>query len=233
MNIGSKTGAGNHTNGCFRVAMKDLDKTLRHFQKLEDGGETAIKRTVSDFVSRAPAWISKAVRQNYNVNAAGIKAAGPHVEQGAGADVGGGGLAVAGAALVYKGSPLTTTHFNQSPKAAPTGRQSRSIRVPGQAVNTAEGSPVATINPPKKYTVKATIIKGSRVSLGSNVFIASGNGGSTLPFQKKSDARMPIEAVKTLSVPQMISGRAKEDVEKIIDEKLTQRFEHHVQQAMK
>ena len=64
-------------------------------------------------------------------------------------------------------------------------------------------------------------------------FIASGNGGSTLPFQRTGEGRTPIEAVRTLSVLQMISGRAKETIEEMISTKLGERFEHHIQQAMK
>jgi hypothetical protein len=89
------------------------------------------------------------------------------------------------------------------------------------------------VAPPKKYTVKATIIKGARASMAPGTFIASGNGGSTLPFQRTSDGRTPIEAVRTLSVPQMISGRAKETIEETISTKLEERFNHHIEQAMK
>ena len=226
-------GAARRTSGGFNVAMKNADKLLRQLQKLETGGETAIKRTVSDFTSRAPAWVSKGIRQWYGVDGGAIKEAGPRVKRGA-TQIKVSGVSVDGATLEYKGRTLTPSHFNQSPKARPGGQQSRAIKVPGQAVNTASGNEVATIRPPKKYSVKATIIKGSRVSLGPGTFIASGNGGSTLPFQRKSESsRMPIEAVRTLSVPQMISGRAQETIEELVAEKLSKRFEHHVAQIMK
>ena len=227
------TGAARHTSGGFNVALKNADKLLRQLQKLETGGETAIKRTVSDFTSRAPAWVSKGIRQWYGVDGGAIKEAGPRVKRGS-TSIKVSGVSVDGATLEYEGRTLTPSHFNQSPKARPAGQQSRGIRVPGQAVNTASGGDVAIVRPPKKYNVKATIIKGSRVSLGPGTFIASGNGGSTLPFQRKGDSgRMPIEAVRTLSVPQMISGRAQETIEQLVAEKLGQRFEHHVAQIMK
>lgn len=226
------TGAARHTSGGFNVALKNADKLLRQLQKLETGGETAIKRTVSDFTSRAPAWVSKGIRQWYGVDGGAIKEAGPRVKRGA-TSIKVSGVSVDGASLEYKGRTLTPSHFNQSPKARPAGQQSRQLRVPGQAINTESGNEVATIRPPRKYTVKATIIKGSRVSLGPGTFIASGNGGSTLPFQRTAEGRMPIEAVRTLSVPQMISGRAQETIEELIGEKLEKRFEHHVAQAMK
>ena len=71
------TGAAKRTSGAFSVTMKDGAKLAKKLQKLEDGGETAIKRTVSDFTSRAPAWVSKGIRQHYGVNTAAINEAGP------------------------------------------------------------------------------------------------------------------------------------------------------------
>ena len=63
--------------------------------------------------------------------------------------------------------------------------------------------------------------------------MAAGEGGVSLPFQRTSGGRLPIEAVRTLSVPQMIDGRAKEIIGATISEKLGDRFDHHIRQAMK
>jgi hypothetical protein len=226
------TGAAKHTSGAFSVSMKNGDELVKKLNKLEKGGETAIKRTVSDFTSRAPAWVKKGIRQHYGVDNAAIAEAGPKTKKGA-SHIKVAGVSVDGATLEYKGRTLTPTHFNQSPKARPSGQQAKKLRVPGQAIATGRGSPVAMVAPPKKYTVKATIIKGARASMAPGTFIASGNGGSTLPFQRTSDGRTPIEAVRTLSVPQMISGRAKETIEETISTKLEERFNHHIEQAMK
>lgn len=226
------TGAAKRTSGAFSVTMKDGAKLAKQIQKLEKGGETAIKRTVSDFTTRAPAWVSKGIRQHYGVDTAAIKEAGPKTKKGA-TSIKVSGISVDGATLEYKGRTLTPTHFKMSPKVRPSGQQAKQIRVPGQAIATAKGSPVAMIRPPKKYTVKATILKGGRASMKPGTFIASGNGGATLPFQRTDEGRTPIEAVRTLSVPQMISGKAKHTIEETISTKLAERFKHHVQQAMK
>lgn len=226
------TGSARRTSGAFSVTMKNGTKLAKQLQKLENGGETAIKRTVSDFTSRAPAWVSKGIRQHYGVDTAAIKEAGPKTKRGA-TSIKVSGVSVDGASLEYKGRTLTPIHFKMSPKARPTTQQAKQIKVPGQAIATAKGSPVAMVRPPKKYTVKATILKGGRASMKQGTFIASGNGGSTLPFQRTGEGRTPIEAVRTLSVPQMISGRAKETIEEMISTKLGKRFEHHIQQAIK
>lgn len=224
------TGQRKHTSGAFSVSYKGAPDIVKKLNKLKNGGEVAIKRTVSDFSSRAPAWVSKGIREHYGVDTGAIKDAGPQRKRG-GTSVKVAGVKVDGAALIYKGSTLTTLHFKQSPKKRPTAQQSKQIRIPGQAI--AGAGDVAMIKPPKKYAVKATIIKGQRATLPAGTFIAAGNGGVSLPFQRTSGARMPIEAVRTLSVPQMIDGRARDTIQETISEKLGERFEHHVKQAMK
>ena len=141
------------------------------------------------------------------------------------------GISVDGATLEYKGRTLTPLHFKMSPKQAPTTKQKNPIRIPGQLI--AAGSPVAMVRPPKPYTVKATIIKGQRSAMSSDTFLTAGRGGVVLPYQKSGDDRQPIEAVRTLSVPQMIDGRARETIEQTINTKLGERFNHHIERAMR
>lgn len=215
--------------GALNVSCKGAPDIVKKLRKLEHGGEVAIQRTVSDFTTRAPAWVAKGIRENYGVDKAAINEAGPKKKKGSSFKVS--GVSVDGASLVYVGRTLTPVHFKMSPKQRPTAEQSKYIRAPGQAI--AGAGDVAMIKPPKRYKVKATIIKGKRSTLPEGTFIASGNGGSTLPFQRKGEKRTPIEAVRTLSVPQMIDGRARETIEELIGENLGARFEHHIEQAMK
>ena len=226
------TGRAKRTGGSFTVSYKGAPEIVKKIRKLENGGEVAIKRTVSDFTSRAPAWVKKGIKEHYGVDNAAIQEAAQRPKRGQ-TSIKVAGVTVDGATLEYKGRTLTPLHFNMSPKVQPTARQKKQLRVPGQAIATSQGSPVAMVAPPKRYTVKATIIKGQRVSLGKGTFIAAGNGGANLPFQKTSEDRTPIEAVRTLSVPQMIDGRARETIEATISEQLGKRFAHHIQQAMK
>ena len=79
---------------------------------------------------------------------------------------------------------------------------------------------------PEKNFFKTARILGSRAPQGSGKL-------SQYLFQRTGEGRTPIEAVRTLSVPQMISGKAKETIEELIGSNLEKRFEHHVQQAMK
>lgn len=69
--------------------------------------------------------------------------------------------------------------------------------------------------------------------MSRGTFLTAGRGGVVLPYQRTGEGRSPIEAVRTLSVPQMIEGRAHDTIEQMIDEKLGARLEHHIKQAMK
>lgn len=225
-----KVGRAKSTRGGFSVAYSGGADLVKRLRKLENGGKVAIERTVSDFATRAPAWVSKGIREHYGVDTAAIKEAAKKPKRGK-TSIRVAGITVDGASLEYKGRTLTPLHFKMSPKKRPETQQKKPIRIPGQAIGS--GSPVAMVRAPKPYTVKATILKGKRSSLPPGTFIAAGNGGASLPFQRKGEGRTPIEAVRTLSVPQMIDGRARETIEQTISEKLTERFQHYVERAMK
>ena len=234
------TGQSRRTNGAFSVTMKDGAKLAKKLEKLKDGGETAIKRTVSDFTSRAPAWVSKGIRQHYGVDTAAIKEAGPRSKRGA-TSIRVSGVSVDGATLEYKGRTLTPIHFKMSPTTRnPKGLAKKPAKVPGQAIST--GSPVAMVRPPMPFQVKATIIKGQRATMKPGTYLASSSKKSAdapiLPFQRTGAGRTPVHAVRTLSVPQMIGSeekksRASDTISEIINEKLEKRFENHIKRAMK
>lgn len=223
-------GPARHTRDGFTVSHSGAGDIVKKLQKLRDGGEVAIKRTVSDFATRGPGWVSKGIREHYGVDAAAIKEAAKRPSRGH-TSIRVAGISVDGATLEYKGRTLTPLHFKMSPKQAPTTKQKNPIRIPGQLI--AAGSPVAMVRPPKPYTVKATIIKGQRSAMSSDTFLTAGRGGVVLPYQKSGDDRKPIEAVRTLSVPQMIDGRARETIEQTINTKLGERFNHHIERAMR
>ena len=225
-----RTGQAKRTKGGFSVSAAGGADIVKRLRKLENGGKVAIQKTVSDFATRAPAWVSKGIREHYGVDAAAIKEAQAKPRRGK-TSITVAGTTVDGVTLEYKGRTLTPTHFKMSPKQIPEARQNKYIKIPGGGIGS--GSPVAMMQPPKKYTVKATIIKGQRSSLPAGTFITAGKGGSVLPFQRTGEGRGPIQAVRTLSVPQMIDGRARETIEQAISEGLGKRFEHYISRAMK
>lgn len=137
--------------------------------------------------------------------------------------------------VIYTGRMLTHTHFSMSPITPKVG-----------------GS----------YTLKATIIRGERTTLGKvkkltkkqraalgKNFTRSGtrnsdhspimlmraaNNGHYLPFQRKSTNRNKIEAAKAISLPQMVSSeRTEKGIQTAISEGLGKRLDHHMKRYMK
>lgn len=165
-----RTGPARRTSGSFTVSYSGAGDIVKRIQKLKDGGEVAIKRTVSDFTSRGPGWVSKGIREHYGVDTAAIKDAAKKPKRGR-TSIRVAGISVDGATLEYKGRTLTPIHFKMSPKARPSAQQKKPIRIPGQLI--AGGSPVAMVRPPRKYTVKVTIIKGQRTAMSSDTYVTN------------------------------------------------------------
>lgn len=199
-------------NELIKITMKDGAKLARRLQKLETGGETIVKRTVSDFKSMAPGWVSQAVRKHYGITRTGLSKHAPKIKNvKSGFTVA--GIKVDDATLEYESELLTPLHFKmkQAGKRSKTG-------VPGQ--------------------ISAEFTQGQRKNLPPAAFLAStkkkdGEAGPALPFQRKGAARYPLNIIKTVSVPQMIDNRAHDEIEKTIEEKLGKRIDNHIKQAMK
>ena len=184
----------------------NIDNVIKGLDQEKANAEKVVRRTVGDMRSLGPGWVSKAVREEYNISAKDVKQA-CHVEKAG--SISFSGTEVDNLALVYKGRVLTPTHF----KMKPTSRK------------------------PKPYTVTAEIKKGQRKALSSIAFLAHSGGSNSkeIPFQRQGAARLPIEAIKTISVPQMIqdgNGNAKPGIEEAINEGLEKRFEHYCKQYL-
>lgn len=186
----------------------DVKAVIDGVNKEGELAEKAIRRTIGDMRSRGPGWVSKAVREEYNVSSADVKAAARAENDGS---VTFGNATIDNVTLVYKGRVLTPTHFKMKPTSRP-----------------ASGKP---------YQVSAEIKKGNRKVLSGKAFLAKSGGEGTkqIPFQREGSDRLPIKAIKTISVPQMIEdgdGNLKEGIDKIINENLQKRFEHYTKQYL-
>ena len=215
----------------LNISIKGNDDIVRRWKKLKTGGEKALERTASDFASRAPGWIIQAIRQRYGVDKATITNTATKIRRGkiSAAD----GIAVDGCTITYKGRTLTPVHFNMSPKAPSDTKRKKVSRIPGQDI--ANGSPVAMMYQPKRYKVKATIVKGQRITFGQNTFLAKAgksDDATYIPWQRTGDGRA-ASPIHTLSVPQMIDGRACTDINKLINDNLGKRFDNQIEQILK
>lgn len=206
------------------VNYKQLKSDLDNLHKAP---KTVLDRTLSDVRKRAPGWIAAEVAKQY-----GIKK--KEVGDGKTSKLKIEGKKLPNVRLIYSGRVLTPTHFGLTPKVPKVG-----------------GS----------YTLKATIIKGKRstlgkvkkltkkqrAALGKNfrregtrksdhspiMLMSTGNkkaeGTNYIPFQRKSTRRSDVEAIKTLSVPQMIdSERTTPGITKALNDNLGKRLDHHM-----
>lgn len=204
------------TSGSMNISLKGYANLVKELHKINKDSETVIKRTTSDFKSRAPAWVAAAVSQTYGIKKSEITKAKTSAKPVGKIVVA--GLMVDNVQLTFSGRVLTPTHFNMKPKSRPKSTKDETGK---------------TIRKAKSYTVTAEIFRGQRKALGSNVFLGTNKGTADIPFQRVGQSRTPIKAVKTLSIPQMITNEdVAAQIQKNIDEGLTKRLEHHIKQAM-
>jgi len=174
--------------------------------------QKAIDLTIKDCKARAPAQITKAVTAVYGIKSNEVTAAGKTAKTSAqtiGAYKVAAGVEGKTLQLTYEGRLLTPVHFSMTPKKRPEGK--------------------------KKYTVKVAIFKGKKKALqgkpkyGTPVFLAPQQTGVVLPFQREGKSRMPVQVIRTLGIPQMITNETvAADIQEKTSELYLTRLQHHV-----
>ena len=179
-------------------ALASYRKITSELAAIQTQCEKAVKRTVSDVKSRAPAQVKRAVREIYGINAQTMTDAGKSAKL---SSTPSGSLQ-----LIYSGRPLSPVPFQMTPK-------------------TREAS--------QGKVIKAKIL-GQKKPLPEDAFLGNNGSGTYLPFQRVGDARLPLRAIKTVSVPQMIDN---EEVRAILSAKLEEllanRLSHNMSQVKK
>ena len=206
--------------------VKNYKALRKQLEDMKKAPTKVMQSMTADAVKRVPGWIATEVSKTYGVKKGeitGNKIGSVKVE----------GKSFDEVKVIYKGRVLTPTHFGMSPTAPKPDRGS--------------------------YTVKATVIKGERKELGkikkltkkqraamAKNFTRSGSqtsdhspimlmptGSTYIPFQRKSVRRNDVEAIKTVSLPQMVSSkRTEEGIQTAIYEGLGKRLDHHIQRHM-
>lgn len=204
--------------GGIYVRLVDNGLSQRLLRK-EVAAKRAMRTTMGELRRRAPAKVAKAVAGVYAIKQADVKPGGSGM--GGRGSLSMGGADVGSFTMVYTGSPMTPTHFRMSPASPPGGR---------------------------RYTIKATIMKGSRVTIGhwaprgseggayarpgaSPYFLAHGNGGTALPFQRHGNSLDKV--FRTVSIPQMVGNdRVLEEAMSSINELAESRLTHNLERYL-
>ena len=212
-----------------KCQIRDIGGLHKDLEKMKEAPTKVLQNLTADAKKRIPGWVAAEVTKQYGVKKSEIsknEIGKVRVE----------GRKIQNVKIIYTGRVLTPTHFSMSPKAPKPNRGS--------------------------YTLKATIIKGERATLGkvkkltkkqraalgknfrrqgtqasdhSPVMLMPASKGSTtyIPFQRKSVSRNDVEAIKTVSMPQMVSSeRTKDGIQTAINEGLSKRLDHHMNRFM-
>lgn len=180
--------------------------------------EQAYSLMLSDVRKNLPAKITKAVTGVYAIKATEVREAGNDAKNSAEITKGKsiGSIKLDNLTLTYKGRRLTLAHFRLSPATKPSK---------------------------KRYKVKATIFKGKRVTVngksGLPAFIAptsrkDPSGKPWIAFMRQGKDRLPITAIRTVSLPQMMTNEEVAEVINTEKEKMVlDRFQHHIDRLTK
>lgn len=209
-----------------RCEIKEYNVLKKKINDLQKAPAKVMTSLTNEAKKRVPGWIATEVTKVYGIKKSEITKR----EVGSVRAVGGNFKEVR---IIYEGRVLTPTHFSMSPTAPKPNRGG--------------------------YTLKATILKGNRATLGNvkkltkkqraalaKNFTGSGTrnsqsspimlmptGDTYIPFQRVSANRKDVVAIKTLSLPQMVSSKRTQDgIQKAIDENLGKRLDHYIDRHM-
>lgn len=203
--------------------LKNRRELKKKLERLKDAPEKAMKAMNRDAKKAVKGIVQAEIVRTYNVTPAQLKSN----ELGT--------IRVKGKVLdalefQYRGRPLTPTHFSMSPTSPPGGA----------------------------YTLSATFVRGSRKTLGeikeltpaqrkklaknfkhqklqtsrkSPIMLmpAGKNSGKYIPFQRQSPNRKDIKAIKSTSLPQMVSSyRTQAQIQTAIQADMSKRLDGYL-----
>lgn len=206
--------------------IKNYKAVKKQLEDMKKAPKAVMKAMTADAIKRVPPWVAAEVSKVYGVKKGDI----------ASGDLG--TVKVTGKTfkdvkITYTGRTLTPTHFGMTPTA------------PGKNAYTLKAQIIrgekATLGKVKKLTKK------QRAALGKNftrsgtqrsdhspvMLMHTGNtkegGTNYIPFQRKSVRRDDIKAIKTISLPQMVSSeRTADNIQTAISDGLQKRMDHHM-----
>lgn len=200
--------------GYLKIEAKNLMKISKQLGRTVKPAQKVINRTIGDLRKRAPGWVAAEVTQVYNIAKGEITPASKNAKKPkrlAGEIKFRGGKTIDEAAIVYHGRVLTPVHFGMKPKKLTRGTGKKRKRQP----------------------VTVEIKKGQRKEL-QGAFLGSNRGGGFIPFKREGKKAYPVEAIKTISLPQIVDNPAvRKNINAKIDTELGKRLEHNIKQVFK
>lgn len=220
-------------NSLIELNTRACNETIKKLYKLQEAPEKVCKAVVSDFKTRAPSWIAAEVTKVYTINKKEIAPS----KTGNGSKAGSisvRGRKISDVAIIYSGRLLTPTHFKMSPKQSSNGGYTLKVEVVKGQKKT-WGKVKKLTKKQRKNVGKNFTRQGTQNSSKSpKMLMSTGNrtsdGTNYIPFQRVSQRRNDIQALKTVSVPQMVSN---EKVSQGIDASITTNMTKRLEQQMR
>ncbi|MCM1040437.1 MAG: hypothetical protein NC434_14055 [Ruminococcus sp.] len=218
------------------IMIENYSDIMKEIQGIKKKSAQVIERTTKDFEKRAPSWVAQEVVKTYNTSKKEVEK--HHKGKVVSGTVKVEGVKLNNIGIVYKGNPLTITHFKMTPTKPPEFSNKRvALHLPGVGFR--------MVRQRKKIKVTATIFKGKkeimRGDYSTPIFIQQNprKAGQYLPFQRtgkivEDSEKDELKTIKGPGVPQMIGN---EDVKPKIDARigveLGKRLDNHLKQAFK
>ena len=199
--------------------IQEYNALQKRINKVGKVSETVVKRTMSDASKRVPGWIAQEVPKHYGIKKAEITSGKVGSIKVHGDDLG-------TLKIIYKGRVLTPTHFSMSPKEPGKNAYTLKYRVVDQTKSKVK----KLTKKQRKALAKNLRGEGTRSSDHSPIMLMR-TGGTYIPFQRKSTNRKDIQAIKTVSLPQMVSSDGttlKPEIANEVWPKLDKRLDHHL-----
>lgn len=222
--------------GFKRKTFAKVDDVIAEIEQMKKAPEKVVKRTVADFKKRGPSWVAQEVVKTYNIKKSEIMPAKTESAAKAAGTVKVEGKTLAGVQLIYRGRVLTPTHFGMTPKAP---KQSYTLKVQVKKGEKKTLGQVKKLTKKQRKNIGKNLTQqGTRNSPKSPIMLmGTGNtkvdGVNYIPFQRQSQNRKDIKAIKTVSLPQMVSNpKVDENIRQSVNEKLGKRFNHYCEQYL-
>lgn len=207
--------------------VKDYKTVKKALDKMQKVPETAIKRTLSDVRKRAPVWIANEITQVYGISKSEL----------ASKKIGSvkvGGVSVDKITIKYRGRRLTPVHFRMNPTAPKVGG-GYTLKASILKGHRATIGKVKKLTKKQRKNISRNFRKeGTRNSSCSPYMLQTTGAKSAdsvqyIPFQRRAQPGKPAFALRTVSLPQMVSSeRTNDRIYSALTEKLDKRISNHM-----